>query len=230
MQKLQEKLDFLLNKYSVENSAKLKDNSTALISGKECPILSHRSERRFTELKNIVEGGTLVGISVMRVARIVEKEKDIFAELYRELDLCQYILGRKIVGITAMQNDNTLNVIATAEDSIVCTIEISATLSKGEIAKDKHEIISQRGIACDVVVDAQLKQDSIYVFGNENKKFTDVDFELYGLSVEEIAVVRSAFTIAQKGTCDEMIAIDSELLALVEKAKVSVKTGERQVI
>ena len=68
----------------------------------------------------------------------------------------------------------------------VCTIEISATLANGEIPKDKHEIISQRGIACDVVVDAQLKQDSVYVFGTENKKFTDVDFELYGLSIEEI--------------------------------------------
>ena len=101
---------------------------------------------------------------------------------------------------------------------------------KGEIPKDKHEIISQRGIACDVVVDAQLKQDSIYVFGAENKKFTDVDFELYGLSIEDIAVVRSAFTIAQKNTKDEMIGIDSNLKILVEKAVESVKTGERQVI
>lgn len=227
---LQEKLNFLLDKYSVETKAELKDCKVAVMDGVDTPILSHRLERRFIELRNIVQGGTLQGISVMRVARIVEKGTDIFDELYRELDLCQYILGRNIVGITAMQNDNTLNVIATAEGQVVCTIEISATLVKGEIAKDKHEIISQRGIACDVVVDAQLKQDSIYVFGEENKKFTDVDFELYGLSIEDIAVVRSAFTVAQKGTKDEMIAIDSNLKVLVEKAKVSVQTGERQVI
>lgn len=230
MKILQEKLEFLLDKYSVETKAELKDCKTAVIGGVETPILSHRLERRFIELKNIVQGGTLQGISVMRVARIVEKETDIFAELYREFDICQYILGRKIVAVTAMQNDNTLNVIATAEDGIVCTIEISATLKKGEIAKDKHEIIAQRGIACDVVVDAQLKQDSIYVFGADNKKYTDVDFELYGLSIEEIAVVRSAFTVAQKGMKDEMIAIDEKLKVLVEKANASVKTGERQVI
>ncbi len=230
MKILQEKLDFLLDKYSVESKAVLKDCKTAVIDGIDTPILSHRLERRFIELKNIVQGGTLQGISVMRVARIVEKNNDIYEELYRELDICQYILGRKIIGITAMQNDNTLNVIATAEGGIVCTIEISVTLAKGEIAKDKHEIISQRGIACDVVVDAQLKQDSIYVFGNENKKFTDVDFELYGLSPEDIAVVRSAFTIAQKGAKDEMIAFDKELKVLVGKAKVSITTGERQVV
>lgn len=230
MKTLQEKLEFLLNKYSVETKAVLDTCKTAVIDGTQTPILSHRLERRFIELKNIVQGGTLQGVSVMRVARIVEKDSDIFAELYRELDICQYVLGRKIVGITAMQNDNTLNVIATAEDAIVCTIEISATLAKGEIPKDKHEIISQRGIACDVVVDAQLKQDSIYVFGAKNKKFTDVDFELYGLSIEEIAVVRSAFTIAQNGTKEDMIAIDQNLKTLVEKAKVSIETGERQVI
>lgn len=230
MKMLQEKLDFLLSKYSVTTKAELKDCKTVLIDGKEVPVLSHRLERRFIELKNIVQGGTLQGVSVMRVARIVEKTSDIFAELYRELDLCQYILGKKIVGITAMQNNNTLNVIATAEDAIVCTLEISATLEKGEIAKDKHEIISQRGIACDVVVDAQLKQDSIYVFGKENKKFTDVDFELYGLSIEDIAIVRSAFTIAQKNSKDEMIAIDENLKVLVAKAKASIETCERQVI
>ena len=230
MTNLQEKLDFLTEKYDVEKRATLKDEKTVIIDGRDIPLLSHRLERRFTELKNIVQGGTLVGISVMRVARIVEKGKDVFAELYRELDICQYVLGRKLVGITAMQNDNTLNVIATAEEGIVCTFEISATLKEGEPAKDKHEIISQRGIACDVVVDAQLRQDSIYLFGSENQKFTDVDFELYGLSAEDIAVVRSAFTVAQKGTEEEQLATDSELLVLVEKAKISAETGERQVI
>jgi len=230
MTNLQEKLDFLIEKYDVEKRAVLKDEKTVIIDGRDIPLLSHRLERRFIELKNIVQGGTLVGISVMRVARIVEKGSDVFAELYRELDICQYVLGRKLVGITAMQNDNTLNVIATAEEGIVCTFEISATLKEGEPAKDKHEIISQRGIACDVVVDAQLKQDSIYLFGSENKKFTDVDFELYGMSTEDIAVVRAAFSIAQNNTENDMIALDRELKVLVEKARLSASSGERQVI
>ena len=230
MNKLQEKLDFLLDKYSVESKAVLKDGKTVIIDGKDIPTLSHRSERRFIELKNIVNNGTLVGISVMRVARIVEAGKDIYEELYREFDICQFVLQRKIKTVTVMENGNVLNAIATTEDGVVCTFEISATLEKGEIAKDKHEIISQRGIACDVVVDAQLKQDSIYVFGNENKKYTDGDFELYGLSIEEIAVVRAAFSIAQNKNYDEMAAIDANLIKLVEMAKKSAKSGEREVM
>ena len=154
MKKLQEKLDFLLEKYSVDVKAQLKDEKTVIIDGKEIKTLPHRSERRFLELKNIVNNGTLVGVSVMRVARIIEKGKNIYDELYREFDLCEYVLQRKIKSVMVMQNDNVLNSIATTEDGVVCTIEISATLKNGEIEKDKHEIISQRGIACDVVVDA----------------------------------------------------------------------------
>ena len=230
MNKLQEKLDFLLEKYSVESKAVLKDEKTVSIDGKEIPTLSHRSERRFIELKNIVNNGTLVGISVMRVARIVETGKDIYEELYREFDICQYVLQRKLKSVTVMENGNVLNAIATTEDGVVCTIEISATLKKGEIEKDKHEIISQRGIACDVVVDAQLKQDSVYVFGNENKKYTDVDFELYGLSIEEIAVVRAAFSVAQNNNAETQVSIHQNLCALVDMAKKSAKSGEREVM
>lgn len=230
MNRLQDKLKFLLEKYSVDTKAVLKDSKTVVIDGMELPLLSHRMERRFMELKNIANNGTLVGISVMRTARIIEKGSDIYEALYRELDLCQYVLQRKIKSIMVMENDNVLNAIATAEDDIVCTIEVAATLNAREIPKDKHEIISQRGIACDVVVDAQLKQDSIYVFGAENRKYTDVDFELYGLSIEEIAIVRTAFALAQNKNYDEVKAIDTNLCKLVEMAKISAKNGEREVM
>jgi len=230
MKALQEKLDFLLEKYSVETAVTLKDRETAVVDGEEYPLLAHRSERRFLELKNIVNGGTLVGVSVMRVARIVEEGSDLYRELYRELDLCQYVLQRSICSVMVMENKNVLNAVCRTKDGVVCTLELAATLKKGEPAKDKHEIISQRGIACDVVVDAQLKQDSIYVFGAENSKYTDVDFELYGLSVEEIAVVRAAFVMAQSKSFAEMKAIDAQLCRLVEKARLSAQKGEREVL
>lgn len=230
MKELQDKLDFLLGKYSVDTSVTFLNNALVSIGGREVPLLAHRSERRFIELKNLVNNGTLVGVSVMRVARIVEKGSDLYAALYRELDLCQYILQKKIKSIMVMENDNVLNAIATAETGIVCTIEISATLKTGEPAKDKHEIISQRGIACDVVVDSQLKQESIYVFGAENQKYTDVDFELYGLSIEGISAVRAAFALAQNQNYDEIEAIHQNLSKLVEMAKRSAANGEREVL
>ena len=230
MKVLQEKLNFLLEKYSVDVKAELKDAKTVIIDGQELPLLAHRSERRFLEQKNIVTGGTLQGVSVMRVARIIEKGSDIYEALGRELDICQYVLQRNLASIMVMQNDNVLNAISTCEDGVVCTIEISATLAAGECPKDKHEIIAQRGTCCDVVVDAQLKQDSIYVFGAQNQKFTDVDFELYGLSMDEVAIVRAAFGIAQKKNYEEMKAIDARMQKLIALAKQSAVSGQREVM
>ncbi len=230
MQILQEKLKYLLNKYLISKTVVLNDKKTAVIDGIYIPLLSHRYERRFIELKNLVNNGTLVGISAMRVASITERGGDVYAELYRELDICQFVLQRSIKSITVMENGNVLNAIATTEDGVVCTIEISCTLACGEPPKDKHEIISQRGIACDVVVDAQLKQDSIYVFGSENKKFTDVDFELYGLPIEDIAVVRAAFAAAQSDDPSLLIDTDENLKKLIKLAHVSAESGERTVL
>lgn len=230
MNKLQEKLNFLLDKYSVKKTATLKNEDFVVVDGVDVPLLSHRNERRFVELKNVVQGGTLFGISVMRVARIVEAGTDLNSVLYRELDLCQFVLGKRIKSVMAMENGNVINVIATTENDIVCTIEISATLKKGTKAIDKHEIISQRGIACDTVVDAQIKQDSIYVYGEEEKKFTDVDFELYGLSIEEIAIVRAAFAIAQNDETKCHLAIDKNVTELVTAVNKSLKKFERVVL
>ena len=50
MNRLQEKLNFLLEKYSVDVEAVLKNDKTVVIEGMELPILSHRNERRFIEI------------------------------------------------------------------------------------------------------------------------------------------------------------------------------------
>lgn len=230
MEKLQNGLQFLLDKYSVDAKAVLKDRNTVVIDGVEAPILSYKNERRFIELKNIVQGGTLVGLSVMRVASTQNKGTNVFDQLARELGICQFVLGRKIKTITAMQNGEMLNVIAAAEGGVVCTLEIAATLPEGEAPKDKHEIISQRGIACDVVVDAQLQQQSVYFFGDKNQSFTDVDFELYGLSKDDVAVVRAAFVAAQNNNTAELIAEAAELEAFKKAAARSVELAERVVL
>ena len=113
---------------------------------------------------------------------------------------------------------------------IVCTIEIAATLEKGEKPKDKHEIIARRGTACDVVVDAQLRQESIYFFGKENKAVTDVDFEIFGLSPEDTATVRFAFGLSDKKEREETQKTADALCTLKKAAKESAACGERKVL
>lgn len=165
----------------------------------------------------------------MRVAVIAEKGSDLWQMLAREFDLCQWILQDDIKSVMTMKNDNTMNVIAVTKKGVVCTIEVAATLAAGQEPVDKHEIISQRGIACDVVVDAQLKQDSIYVFTDKKETYTDVDFELYGLSAEEISIVRAAFALAQNKCFDEVTAAEKTIATLVSMAQKSAETGMKEV-
>ena len=96
--------------------------------------------------------------------------------------------------------------------------------------KDKHEIIARRGTACDVVVDAQLRQESIYFFGKENKAVTDVDFEIFGLSPEDTATVRFAFGLSDKKEREETQKTADALCTLKKAAKESAACGERKVL
>lgn len=230
MEKLQEKLSMLLEKYDVKAAGGLNEKGELVKDGETVPTFPWRQERRFQELKKLTQGGTLFGVSVMRTFRIVEKGADIFSELEREADICEFILGQKLVSVAAVQNGAALNVIARTENGVVCTLEIAATLNSGEKPKDKHEIISRRGIACDVVVDAQLRQESIYVFGAEKKAYTDSDFELYPLSVEDAARVRSAFDVIKTGAYEEMKEQKKHLEKIAAQAAASVKEGEKEEV
>lgn len=139
-----------------------------------------------------------------------------------------------------VQNDNEKIVFSAEksnENGIVCTV------SGGKFESGKRYALS-----FEVQTDAEkayvsaycdnahkdfiiyAKQDSIYVFSDENKKYTDVDFEIFGLSTEDTAVVRAAFALAQ--TEDYSVAEkDAEnLKKLVELAKTSAQTNERQVL
>ena len=132
--------------------------------------------------------------------------------------------------VMVYDNGNVLNAILSADDDIVCTIEIAATLNEGDIPKEKHEVIAKRGTACDIVVDSQIRQDSIYIFGENNEKYTDVDFELYGLSYDEINTVRNVFFVSRDKEYDNVLKNHTVVSNLVDLAKKSAKSGEREVV
>lgn len=228
---MQKYLDKLLTKYLVPATAELSDNGAVTVNGKKLPLLPWRAERRFVELKKLVTDGEINGISVMRTLRIVRRGDNLYNELYRELDLCRYILSTEISEIFVIGDVNyALNVIAATKDGYVCTLELSATLAENEAIIDKHEIIAQSGVACDRVADTQVPQNSIYVFGGKQpaEAYTDVDAELFGLNIDECAVVRSAFEIVKTNT--DLSADESKLNTLIDCAKRSHKTCENIVI
>ena len=225
---MQKGLDLLITKYSVGESAVMSaDAKSVAISGVEYPLLPWEAERRISEIGNIYKSGRLGGPCTYRISHTAKRGSDIFALLWREIGILTYTLGTKALDIFAIGGESAMNCIVACECGCVATVELAATLSEGEEDVDKHEIICEVGVACDRVVDTQVPQKSIYVFGKEKATFKDVDAELYGYTEGEAAVIRTAFKLARdKAYREECLANAAHIDAVVEAAKLSLKTLE----
>ena len=211
---LQEKLELLLDKYAVESDAKISaDGKSVEIGGKVYPILSHRFERRFIELRRMLHDGTVSGVSAIRCGNVGTSEKSLNELILRELDICRFLSGQEIVSIAVFgRDDRAANIIAVLDNDVVCSIEVANTLPSGAQTIDKHEVISARGLVCDRVVDTQIPQNSISLYADENAAYTDVDFELYGLDADEAGAVRAAFALAKDESLRQMALSDMDTL------------------
>ncbi len=216
-------LNLLLNKYAVNADAHIGSVSVS-IDGKEYPLLPWENERRFVELRNLVNGR--VGqLCTYRIGHTAQKGTDLWELLYREAGIVEFTTGSPVKEVFALQQGQCMNAILETENGCVCTVELAATLTEGNV--DKHEIITDNGIACDRVVDTQVPQSSIYVMGKENKCFTDVDAELYGYSIYEASLIRNAFALAQNPALREENAQKAaHLKEVVAAAKNSIETLE----
>lgn len=196
---MQQALDALCEKYgaahgTIENQdGRLQVRDAA---GKQTILLPWRTERRFTELKNMMNNGTLEDVSTLRFASMTSGGC-LRSLLIRELDLAVCLTGLKLTSVFAVcGGGKAANVIAKLEGGLNVSIECGTGLPEGADPIDRHEIIAARGVASDRTVDTQVPQSSVYLFnGHGEKRFTDTDEELFGLADEEILSVRAAFAV-----------------------------------
>ncbi len=225
---MQKGLNYLLNKYSISVDAKLSDDGKSLtVNGEFVPTLPWESERRFIELRNLVILGRVGNMCTYRIAHTSKKGTDLFELLSREIGILEFTVDSKVKEIFAICGNNTMNCITETANGCVCTIELGATLEDGVSDIDKHEIIADNGVACDRVVDTQVPQSSVYVFGKNDSVYCDTDAELYGYSEIEINTIRNAFALAKSA---EMRAAEKEkyahITAVIEAARKSISTLE----
>ncbi len=229
---MQKGLSYLLDKYSVAVDARLSaDGKYVVINGENVPVLPWESERRFIELCNLVLLGRVGNMCTYRIGRTVKVGTDLFEALEREIGILEFTVNSKVKEIFAIRGNNAMNCIAETENGCVCTIELGATLAKGEAEVDKHEIITDNGVACDRVVDTQVPQSSIYVRGSKQNNYTDTDAELYGYSEIQINTIRNAFAAAKD---TNVRALNKEKYERIKKvvsaAKKSLDTLENVVV
>ena len=225
---MQKGLNFLLDKYSVSKQAILStDGKIVLINGVNVPVLPWESERRFIELRNLVVMGRLGNMCTYRIGHASKKGTDLFEMLAREIGILEFTVNSTVKEIFAIAGVNTMNCIVETENGCVCTIELGATLDDGQKDIDKHEIITDNGVGCDRVVDTQMPQESIYVYGKNKQVFMDTDTELYGYEEMQINTIRNAFALAKS---EELCKFNTERWVHVQKvidgAKKSLATLE----
>lgn len=221
-------LQALRTKYAVACDGKIDGNYLHLTDGRKIRLLPWRVERRFVELQKLVTGKTLEDVSTLRFAAM-SAAKSLDELLYRELDLCAFLGGSAIVSTFAVFGGCKIaNVLVKLADGKSCSVECSAALPIGTDEIDRHEIIARRGIACDRTVDTQVPQSSIYLFtAGKEARFTDTDAELFGLSNDEITLVRAAFQVLKNpALIEEWSAIDAQLQHLVEATVKTDKTHQ----
>ena len=215
---MQERLNMLLKKYGVDASVKLVGDRCAAINGNEIPLLPWRYERRFEELKKLVDSKTVDGISVFRIISIGRKTDNMEELLLRELGVCRFVLDTQITEVFAIANGAALNVSLKLASGVICTIELATTLPENEERISKHEVITARGIACDMNVDTQTMQSSVYVYGENSARYTDVDYELFGLDIVAVSTVRAAFAAARDESVRASFIKEAKTLAALADA------------
>jgi hypothetical protein len=160
------------------------------------PLRPWRTERRFQELRNLVENETISPLLMCRFACITDGQTlPLAAALYREFDLAEWLGGAPIAAIyAAIDGELATNVIVRLENGVVCSVEAGTTLPAGTRMHDRHELIAQRGVASDRVVDTQIPQSSVYVWSEPGlDEFTDTDAELPGFDSDSVALIRAAY-------------------------------------
>ena len=160
------------------------------------PLQPWRFERRFQELRRMVEARTLEDVSMCRFSCLTDGDRmGLASVLYREFDLAEWLTGSTISSVTAsIQGGCRANIVLCMSTGVVCGVEAGVTLPPGTAMIDRHELIARRGVGCDRLVDSQVPQHSIYAFtADGTRQYTDTDSELFGLSGEAINLARAAY-------------------------------------
>jgi hypothetical protein len=163
------------------------------------PLPSWRYNRKFTELRRIIDSRTIEDPLMFRFCALGDRDQWTLRSLiYRECDLCEFLGDSPVVSVHAVLNETAGSIIARLSNGIICSVETGAQLEKGSAMIDRHEIIARRGVAGDIAVDTQIPQNSVYTFtASGERAYKDVDYELFGLDEPDIEFVRAAFDVCK---------------------------------
>lgn len=189
------------------------------------PLMHWRLRRRYMELRNALEQGMVKVPLAMRVHHIVSTD-DLTASLedvlFMEADLFEWICGDEINRVFAAVDGDYMNGILSTAGNVKASMELGL-LPGGSQPVLLHEVVTKTGVLSDVAVDTQTQQYPVYIFtGPETRVYTDLDYELYGLSQPECDAARYIlWTLAKPERVKESCTRSARLNAVIAAAKAA---------
>lgn len=200
----------------------------------QIPLLTWRLRRKFVELKKIIDDAVIENVCLFRFCCLGSKDEwSLAALLYQEMDLFEFIGNGNIVSVHAViSDDQSGNIIVRLDNNSLCSIELNIQMPAGTTLIERHEIIAQKGVASDLVVDTQIPQSSIYMYTTDGEnRYTDIDMELYGFDALKVDHIRSAFQVLKRpGLIEEFKRQHEHLITLVRMAFESDKKREKIIL
>lgn len=220
----------IANITSFENSITVECNKGSFnffsdFSREECgetdvPLFSWRNQRRYQEMRNNLQDGIVEDPVGMRIKHIAPWGTALVNVFVQEVDLAQWILGEEIERVFASISHEYCNAIFSTEEGIKISAELGAAQTKTPILL--HEIIAKTGVITDTAVDTQVEHYPIYLYNSKGTTiYNDVDFELYGLSYDEIAKVRFIASVLAEPKLVQALQNSYQQAKKVYKAAVS---------
>ena len=169
-------------------------------------------------------------LSTLKTLDFAPNTQTMAQELFRELDLAEYILRSRVKSMMGFGTEQAANFIVRMENDTLLSLEMAVTMPAQARREVKHTVFTTNGMASDMVVDNVVVQEQIHVFNNGKnpETYTDDDVNLFGLSLEDQDICYAIYALLDERE-DKAVWIRQEqrLLALIKGALATLRTGEK---
>ena len=216
-----------------DNSLDLKINgNNVYIDGESYILMPWRYDRNMNSLHYLsVEAAYVDKLCSYKATVVESKNADINEILCRELDVCQWLTGDKIVSVYALSSsDKAISLILKTKKDILCSINLATTLSDETTPIIKHEITGTEGMISDRCINEHIPTKDIYVFEDTKKdptSYIDIDLYVAGFSPEETYVAENIVKLIENKELRKVTTENGKnLVACIAGVNSSLETGE----
>ena len=202
-----------------------------IVNNDRIPVFSWRYHGKYSGIRSTLS--ELGELSMLKTLSFAPGPRTMEQELFRELDLAEYLLGSKVSSIMGYGTPQAANFIVRMENGTVANLEMAVTMPDTAKPDIKHTIFTTNGMICDRATDAVVAKEQIYLFndGKDPIIYTDDDVNLFGLTLEQQDTCYTIYALLDgREDGENWKAQVCHLRQLTEGALQSLKSGKKYII